>query len=317
MKLEDIKRVTVIGAGTMGHGIAQVFAYNGYQVYLHDVQQDFVDRALRRIDLNLKLFIEKGLTTKDRAESTLSHIQATTDLAKALGEADFAMEVVPEEMSLKKEMFKQMDRLAPPRAILASNTSTLKISEIASVTGRPDKVIGAHWMQPPHILPLVEIIRGEKTSEETLHITKELLTRMGKAAVVCKDVPGFLVNRVQGAMLKEAANLVEQGICSKEDVDKVWTYHLGLRYALFGPFEALDSLGIDTWYKCFVYMFETIKDPRFEPPKLLEDKVKAGELGLKTGKGFYDYTGQNLDAVIDQRNDMIIELLRHLKRAKL
>jgi 3-hydroxyacyl-CoA dehydrogenase len=317
MKLEDIKKVAVIGAGIMGHGIAQAFAYNGYQVNLRDVKQEFVDRAMHRIDLNLKLFIQKGLTTQERAASTLSRIQTTTDLAKALQDADFVMEVIPEEMSLKKDMFKQMDPLAPPHTILATNTSTLKITEIASVTGRPDKVIGAHWMQPPHVLPLVEIIRGEKTSEETLNITKEILTRMGKAPVVCKDVPGFLVNRVQGAMLKEAFNLVEQGICSKEDVDKVWTYHLGLRYALFGPFEALDSLGIDTWYKAFVYMFETLQDPRFEPPKLMETKVKANELGLKTSKGFYDYTGQNIDGIIDQRNEQIIQLLLHLKRAQL
>jgi 3-hydroxyacyl-CoA dehydrogenase len=317
MKLEDIQRVAVIGAGTMGHGIAQVFAYNGYQVRLHDIKQELVDRGMRRIQLNLKLFIEKGLTTPERMELTLSRIRPTTDLAEALRDADFVMEVVPEEMSLKKDTFKQMDTLAPPQAILASNTSTFMISELASVTQRPDKVIGAHWMQPPHVLPLVEIIRGAKTSEETLSITKEILTRMGKVPIICKEVPGFIVNRVQGAMLKEACNLVEQGICSKEDVDKAWTYHLGLRYALFGPFEALDSLGIDTWYKCFVYMYETLKDPRFEPPKLMKEKVDANEVGLKTGKGFFDYTGQDIDAIIDQRNEQIIQLLLFLKRAQL
>lgn len=317
MKLEDVKKVTVIGAGTMGHGIAQVFAYNGYQVRMQDVKQEFVARGLRRIELNLRLFIEKGITTQERMESTLSRIQTTTDLGEALQDADFVMEVVPEEMSLKKDMFKRMDPLAPPQTILASNTSTFMISELASMTGRPDKIIGAHWMQPPHVLPLVEIIRGEKTSEETLNLTKELLTKMGKVPIVCKEVPGFIVNRVQGAMLKEACNLVEQGICSKEDIDKAWTYHLGLRYALFGPFEALDSLGIDTWYKCFVYMYETLKDPRFEPPKLMKERVDANEVGLKTGKGFFDYTGQNIDAIIDQRNEQIIQLLQHLKRAQL
>jgi 3-hydroxyacyl-CoA dehydrogenase len=301
----------------MGHGIAQVFAYNGYSVHLRDVQQDLLDRAMNRIKLNLKLFVTKGITTQERMDATLSRIQYTTDLAEALREADFVMEVVPEDMALKKDVFKQMDSLAPSQAILASNTSTLKMTEIASVTGRPDKVIGAHWMQPPHLLPLVEVIQAEQTSEETLRITQELLTKMGKAPIVCKDVPGFIVNRVQGAMLKEAFNLVEQGICSKEDVDKAWTYHLGLRYALFGPFEALDSLGADVWYKAFVYLFETLKDPRFEPPKLLKEKVDAGEWGLKTGKGFYDYTGQDIDAIIDQRNDQIIGLLQYLKRAQL
>jgi 3-hydroxyacyl-CoA dehydrogenase len=317
MKLEDIKKVTVVGAGIMGHGIAQVFAYNGYQVYLQDIKQEFVDRAIHRIEMNLKLFIEKGITTRERMESTLSRIQHTTDLAKALQDADFVMEVVPEEMSVKKEMFKKMDPLAPSRAILASNTSTFMISELASMTGRPDKVIGAHWMQPPHVLPLVEIVRGAKTSDETLAITKEVITNMKKVPIVCNEVPGFIVNRVQGAMLKEACNLVESGICSKEDVDKAWTYHLGLRYSLFGPFEALDSLGIDTWYKCFVYMYDMLKIPWFEPPKLMKEKVDAKEWGLKTGKGFFDYTGQNIDQIIDQRNEMIIQLLQFMKKAEL
>jgi 3-hydroxybutyryl-CoA dehydrogenase len=184
---------------------------------------------------------------------------------------------------------------------------------MARATKRPEKIIGTHWMNPPYLLPLVEVIRGAKTSDETVNTVKLFLTSLGKKPVLCKDTPGFIVNRMQSALLVEAISLVEQGIATMEDVDMVWTQHLGLRYCLMGPFEAMDLFGLDTELSQYSYLYKMLKDAKFRPPKLLRKKVKNGELGLKTGKGFYDYSRQNIESMTKQRDRRLIELMRLLR----
>jgi 3-hydroxybutyryl-CoA dehydrogenase len=310
VKTEDIKHIAVIGAGTMGHGIAQAFASRGYQVSLRDVSKEVLDGALNRIRLNLDMFIQKGLETRDKIDYTLSHIETTADVAEALHKADFAIEAASENLELKKNVFREMDRLSPKEAILATNTSSYRITDLASTTSRPDLVVGAHWMNPAHLLPLVEVVKGDKTSDETVKAAVGLMERLGKTAIVCKDVPGFLVNRMQAAMFNEAISLVEQGICSMEEADKVWTHHLGLRFALIGPMRAMDAAGLDTWHSIFQYLYQESKETKFKPSQMLKKAVDEGRLGFKKGKGFYDYAGKSVDAIVDERNEKIIWLLR-------
>ena len=310
MRAEEIKHVAIIGAGTMGHGIAQVFAGGGYQVHLRDVSEEFLQAALKRIKLNLDMFIEKGLATSDKIDYTLSHLETTTNMATALKQADFAIEVVSENLEIKRDIFAQMDKFSPEGAILASNTSSFQITEIASFTSRPDRVVGTHWMNPPQILPLVEVIKGEKTSPETLETAVSLLEKLGKTPTVCKDVPGFIVNRMQAAMFNEAISLVEKGICSIEEADKAWTYHLGPRFSLMGPMKALDSAGTDTWYSIFESLYRETGEEKFKPSEMLKKLVEEGKQGFKTGKGFYDYAGKSVDDIIDERNEKTIWLLK-------
>lgn len=312
MGVEDLK-FAVIGAGTMGSGIALVCALNGYEVCLMDIKERLIKDAFTKIGSNLETLHGLGAIGKEDIGATMGRIRGASKLLEAIKEADFVIEAVPEAMALKKQVFREIDESCPEHSILASNTSTLRISEIAESTKRPSKVIGTHWMNPPYIFPLVEVIRGAKTSEDTLDLTISLLKKMRKEPVVCKDVPGFIVNRLQFAMSVEALNLLEQGIASKEDIDKAWTRHLGIRYALMGPLEALDHLGLDVVLNCQEYLFEELKETKFQPPEILKRKVESGELGLKSGKGFYNYPAIRIDEIARNRDRRITDLLRKLK----
>ena len=296
----------------MGHGIAQVFAGGGYRVHLRDINKEVTEAALNRIRLNLEMFIQKGLTTKDKLEFTLSNIETTTDMATALEKAEFAVEVAPEILEIKREVFREMEAFSPEGAILASNTSSYKITEIASSISHPERVVGTHWMNPAQILPLVEVVKAEKTSDQTLETTVKLIEKLGKTTIVCKDVAGFIVNRMQAAMFNEAISLVEKGICTMEEADKAWTYHLGLRFALMGPIKALDSSGLDTWHSIFGSLYGETGQERFKLPEMLKKAVEEGKMGFKNGKGFYDYAGKSIDAIIDERNERTIWLLKEM-----
>jgi len=312
MQFSDIRRIGVLGAGTMGHGIAQVFASRGYEVRLMDLNPEFLSRALERIRKNLELFERKGLATAESIQQTLSHISATTDLFEAFQEADFVVEAVPEDLTLKKQAFAKLEEICPEDTILASNTSTIRIADIGSTTRRPERVIGTHWMLAPHIRPLVEIIPSEKTSLETIEVTRALIEKLGKVPIVAPDTPGFIVNRLQMGVFAQTLKLLEQGV-SKEDIDKAWTYHLGPRYCLTGPIEAMDSMGLDTLYLACLYLASVLNEPGLTPPEIVRKKFEAGELGYKTGKGFYDYGGLSIDELLDQRNEQLIHILKQLK----
>ena len=248
MRLSQIKQVAVIGAGIMGHGFAQVFAQKGFPVFLYDIDKEILKRASLRIAANLDTFIKHGIIRQKEKKAALEKIATTTDLREAVGKADFVLEAIPEIMDLKKEAFTKLDQLAPPHAILASNTSGLSITEIGAVTRRPEKTIITHGGNPPHIIPVIEIVRGEKTSDETAELTYRLMLKLGKKPVrLLKEVPGFLFNRLQFALYREALHCLEEGVATAEDIDLVVKAGYGFRLPVLGPLETSDFGGLDTF----------------------------------------------------------------------
>ncbi|MHA1594320.1 MAG: 3-hydroxyacyl-CoA dehydrogenase/enoyl-CoA hydratase family protein [Candidatus Baldrarchaeia archaeon] len=289
MKVEDIKKIAVIGAGIMGHGIAQIAAMAGYEVHLVDIKQEILEKALEKIKWSLSKFVEKGRISKGAADAAFSRIKTFLDLKEAVKDVDFVIEAVVEDINVKKQVFKTCDEATPPHTILATNTSTLPITEIAEATKRPDKVIGMHYFNPPQLMPLVEVIRGDKTSDETTKVTVDLAKKFGKEVVICKkDVPGFIVNRLLGPILQEAAWMVHRGEASVVEIDSAVIYKVGLP---MGIFELADFSGIDTIYKASLAVRE--RDPRATPIcPVFEEYYKKGWYGQKSGRGFYEYKGE-------------------------
>jgi 3-hydroxybutyryl-CoA dehydrogenase len=285
--MATIKTIGVVGAGTMGNGIAQVAAQAGYDVIMSDIEDRFVQNGLKNIDKFLSRSVEKGKMTADDKNAVMGRIKGTTKTEDMKG-ADLVVEVILEVMDLKKKVFKQLDEITKKDAILATNTSSMSITEIASATARPDKVVGMHFFNPVPLMKLVEVIRGIKTSDETVAATLELSKKLGKEPVEVKvDVPGFLANRLMIAVAIEAVRLYEEGIASKEDIDKA--AKLGLNYPM-GPFELMDLTGIDINYHVMDYFHKELpKELKWDPPLSIKNMVKAGVLGRKTGAGWYNY----------------------------
>lgn len=293
MKVEEIKKVAVVGAGLMGHGIAQEFALAGYDVRLHDVDTEKLRKAEENIQSNLGMLTGLGLVTKEQADSSRRHTTSCTVLTDALVEADVVIEAVFEDLNLKQETFRLLDKSCPPRTILASNTSTLLPGLLASVTRRPEKVLVAHYFNPPYLLPLVEIVRHEKTSEETVQVMYGLLKKIGKTPVIVqKEVPGFVGNRLQAALFREALAIVRDGIATPEDVDIVVKNGFGRRLAAAGVFEIWEIAGWDLISAICRNLFPNL-DASTEIPPLLAGMVARGELGTKAGKGFYEWTPES------------------------
>ncbi len=283
----EIKKIGVVGAGTMGHGIAQVASQAGFEVIMRDIKDEFVERGISSIEKFLSKSVEKGKVTPDEKEKILGRIKGTTNL-NDLKDVDFVVEAVIEDLDLKKEVFKELDSLVRDEVILASNTSSMSITEIAVSTSRPDKVVGMHFFNPVPLMRLVEIIRGYHTSDETVAVTEDLAKRMGKETVeVKKDSPGFIVNRIMIPHFIEAVKIVEEGIATPEDVDKA--VKLGLNYPM-GPFELMDLTGIDIAKYVMDYFYKELnKESKWVAPNLLKTMIRAGRLGRKTGGGWYDY----------------------------
>jgi len=284
----EVRKIAVLGAGLMGHGIAQVAAQVGkYEVSLRDIKQEFIDRGMDMIRNSLQKFLSKGVISEAEMNEVLARIHPTIDLKEAVSDADLIIEAVPENIELKKSVFSEVDSLAPPHAIIASNTSSISITELASATNRPEKVCGMHFFNPPQLMKLVEIIKGAKTSDETIQTVRQVAEKMGKETVlVKKDCPGFIVNRILIPALNEAVALVWEGIADKEDIDKA--IKLGLNWPM-GPLTLLDYIGLDTTL-AIAEVLEGEIDPKFHPCPLLRQMVRAKLLGRKTGKGFYDWT---------------------------
>ncbi|MHA2315777.1 MAG: 3-hydroxyacyl-CoA dehydrogenase family protein [Candidatus Hermodarchaeia archaeon] len=283
-----MKKVAVLGAGLMGHGIAQVAAQVAKcEVNLRDISQEFVDNGMRMINKSLQRFLRKEVVTDAEAKEILARIHPMLDLKDAVADADLIVEAVPEKVEIKRSVFAEVDKFAKPEAIIASNTSSISITEIASATNRPEKVCGMHFFNPPQLMKLIEIIRGAKTSDETVNIIVDVSKKMGKETVIVKkDSPGFIVNRILIPALNEAISLVHEGIADPEDIDKAIT--LGLNWPM-GPIKLLDYLGLDTTLSIAELLRDDL-DPKYRPCPLLRQMVRAGLLGRKTGKGFYDWT---------------------------
>lgn len=281
----NVQTIMVIGAGQMGSGIAQVAAQAGFRVYLNDVRQEFVDRGLASITKNLTRNVEKGKLSEEEKQAVLSRLALSTDLADGK-DADFVIEAVTENMAVKTEIFRKLDEVCPPHAVLASNTSSLPITEIAAVTQRPQKVIGMHFMNPVPVMKLVEIIRGLQTADEVYQLTEDLSKQMGKVPVSVNDFPGFVSNRVLMPMINEAIYCVYEGVATPEAVDEVMK--LGMNHPM-GPLTLADFIGLDTCLYIMEVLYEGFGDSKYRPCPLLRKYVKAGWLGKKSGRGFYVY----------------------------
>jgi len=284
----EIKRITVLGAGLMGHGIAQVAAQFGkYEVCMRDIEQRFIDNGMRMIRDSLNRFVTKGQMTQDEMNEILARIRPMIDLKEAVASADLIIEAVPENPELKKAMFKEADTYAPSRAIIASNTSSVSITELASATKRPTQVVGMHFFNPPQLMKLVEIIKAQQTSNQTIQTIQETARKLAKETVlVKKDSPGFIVNRILIPALNEAAALYWEGVADRDDIDKA--IKLGLNWPM-GPLMLLDYIGLDTTLAIADVLTREI-DPRFHASTGLKQMVKANLLGRKTGTGYYDWS---------------------------
>ena len=282
----EIAQIAVLGAGQMGNGITQVAACAGYQVVMIDVEQDFVDRGLQTIENSLAKLVSKERITQEEADSARSNISISTD-KKAAAEADLVIEAIPEIPGLKFSTFEELDGICKPETILASNTSSISIDEIAAATNRPSKVIGMHFMNPVPIMRLVEVITGSKTDEEVSSTVVEAAERMGKVALCCKDSPGFISNRLLCPMLNEAVLALQEGIAEPEAIDGIMT--LGMNHPI-GPLALCDLIGIDTVLHIMTVLHDGFGDDKYAPADLLKEMVDQGKLGRKSGQGFYSYS---------------------------
>jgi len=282
----SIQRITVIGGGTMGNGIAHVCAQAGREVILVDTEQDLLERALNTIFKNLDRQVKKEIISAGDKDATVNRISTTVDLEDGVEKAQLVVEAVPEKIELKEKLFRTLDESAPPEAILASNTSSISITRIASATRRPGKVIGMHFMNPVPVMKLVEVIRGLATSEETFALTWELSERFGKTPAEANDFPGFIANRILMPMINEAIFCLYHGVGEAEAIDTVMK--LGMNHPM-GPLALADLIGLDTCLAIMETLYDGFKDSKYRPCPLLRKYVEAGWLGRKTGKGFYDY----------------------------
>ena len=294
-------RIGIVGGGLMGHGIAQVLAGHGGTVTVHDPDPDTLASVPERIARNLE--------TLGRDSAVAARVRLADTLEEAVGDADVVFEAAPERMAVKQEIFARLDAATPATTMLATNTSVMRVTEIAARTERPERVVGTHWWNPPYLVPLVEVVQGERTADETVARAMALLTEAGKTPVhVRRDVPGFVGNRLQHALWRQALELVDAGVCDAEAIDTVVKASFGIRLAVLGPMENADLVGLDLTLDIHEYVLPTL-DPPSEPAAGLRERVEAGDLGMKTGAGYRRWTAEEAD-------DVRRRLLAHLAAAE-
>ena len=310
MSNKKIKNIAVIGAGLMGHGIAQEFACAEYNVKLHDITKEKLNNARVQIGKNLTLLAENGVIEKTSIPETMRRIQTTVELATSVETADFVVEAVSENLPLKQQIFAELDTLCQPHTILASNTTALMPSQIGANTKRTDKILNTHYFNPPYLIPLVELIRSPDTSDETVFVTFDLLTSIGKTpAIIEKEALGFVGPRLQAALIREAFAIVEQGIASAETVDLVVRNSFGRRLSVAGPFEVFELAGWDLVLDAFEELYKDLNSsPEINP--LLRKMVESDKLGVKSGEGFYQWSEERQQVLRDRMSQALIRAIQ-------
>ena len=307
---KDVKRIVIAGAGTMGSSMGETFAKYGYDVTLYDIFPSALEKAGNLIRLNQETELAEHVVTPEESAVLLERIRYSEDKACFEG-ADLVVEAILEKLDVKHAFWAEISALVPEDAILASNTSGLSITAIAEVVKRPERFGGMHWINPPHLIPLIEVIQGKKTDDETAAAIRDMALAVEKKPVIVQDAPGFALNRIQLAVLRECLHIVEQGIATPEAVDDVMKYGLGMRYACLGPFEVCDLGGLDIFYNIASYLFEDLADEK-APFGMLADRFEKGQYGVKTAAGFYDYAGGKDAEKIKYRDRMFTKISKCL-----
>ncbi len=295
MQAQDVKNISVIGAGMMGHGIAQIFASKNYNVHLLDVKDEILTKAVANMRANLSLMAKKGLGLESEIGKIVGMVKTTTDLSEATAKAQLVIECVTENLEAKQKVFQDLDRLCPSETILASNTSVMSITEIAAKARRRERIIGTHFWNPPYLIPLVEVTKAKDTYDEVMETTYQVLKNVGKHPVKCmKDAPGFIANRLQHALWREAISIVENGIADAATVDEAIKNSFAIRLPVLGPLENADMVGLDLTLAIHDYVLKYL-DSSPTPSPILREKVEKGELGFKTGQGFHKWSAEEAD----------------------
>ena len=316
MRLEEIHQIAVLGAGLMGHGIAQSFITGGYPVILYDLQESVLNSAEANIKNSLELFCGADLIQSKDIGPALDRLTCTVDLKRAVVSADLITEAIPEDLALKQDIFQRVEDLCRHEAILASNTSSLTLKDIGARVKNKQRLVTTHWFNPPQLVPTVEVVRGERTSDDTVKAAYDLLLKIRKVPVkINRELPGFLVNRIQIAMVREVLDLFEQGIASAEDIDKAIKGSIGFRLASIGPLITMDLGGLQLWLKVMENLLLRIRSAT-EPPETLKALVSQGHTGIRSGKGFYDYSADwgegEVEDAIRKRDREFLQRLKNL-----
>ncbi len=316
MNLKQIRKIAMIGAGTMGAGIGLCFARAGCEVTLFSKTRAGLERAARHVQRSLDLLVEEGSLSAELADAARKRIRCVTQLKRALSGAQFVIESVPEQLKLKQDLFRKMENYCAPDSILATNTSGLSITAIASTCVHPERVIGLHWANPAEFVPLVEVIPGRKTSKKVTDATCKISEKAGKMPVVIrKEIAGFASNRLQFAVLREALNLVAEGVVSPQDVDRVLKGGVGFRYPWLGALETADLGGLDVFHAIASYLFKELSNAD-APPSFFTEIVQSGRLGIKTGAGFYEYEKNAREEILNARDRFFVRQLRTMEEIK-
>jgi len=317
MTLDDVKKIAIVGGGSMGHGCAMVFAAAGYPVGMYSRRLETLEKGVEAMRNDLTFLAERGLGRVEDVDKTMALVSTTQDLAEAAADADFVLECVAEDMALKQDTFQKLDQMCRPNAILATNTSVMSPTEIASKSEKRDRIIGTHWWNPPFLIPLVEVVQTEETPAWVIDVTMELHRAIGKHPVHCKkDVPGFIANRLQHALWREALSIVEHGIADAATVDESLKFGPGLRLPVLAPCENADMVGLDLTLSIHTYVLKYLEDSH-EPSPLLKEKVAKGELGFKTGGvGYQTWTPDEQKALRSRLLTYLTKAVREMKEAE-
>ena len=314
MKLEDIRNITVLGTGMVGPDITLLCAMNGYSVVMVGRSPESIQRGLNRLQKNLKTLVVEEVYNEKEAEDILPNISTETSLPDGVSEADFVFEAIIEDLQVKQDIFSRLEKHCPAHALLASSTSGLSPNDIGARTDAKDRVLVTHFWNPPYLVPLVEVVATDEASRENTDLAIKFLENLGKKPILLKkDILGSIGNRLQHALFREAMNLVEEGVADPDDIDQVVLNSLGPRYSMIGPMEYMDAVGLDLQVAIQSYLFESLTDAK-SPQKVLLEKCKRGDLGVKTGKGFFDWTKKDADDMVARQNRRFIDRLKEIRK---